>query len=84
MAKLKLKKRKASSFYKEKRLVGLTPARLHFSIMWYVRALLFVIYSEDVFLVGLETSWERPRNELPNDYPLYLVPCSFLARFQPD
>ncbi len=38
----------------------------------------------DVFLVRLETSWIRARNELHDDYPLYLVPSCERARSQPD
>jgi hypothetical protein len=49
-------------------------------------ALEFVVpvSTEAVFLVVLETSWERERNEFLNDSPLYLVPCSLPARFQHD
>ncbi len=35
--------------------------------------------SEAVFLVVLEMSWERARNEFHNECPSYLVPCSFPA-----
>ncbi len=38
--------------------------------------------TEAIFLVVLETSWERARNEFHSDCPLHLVPCSFPARLK--